>query len=105
MSTSASMSRPARKDVVQNRTALLHAAREVLAEQGLEAPLDLIAERAGVGRATLYRQFPDREAILLALLERSTELLQAQALAVQERPDAFFVLLGYLSERIVRSDR
>ncbi|QKV53659.1 TetR/AcrR family transcriptional regulator [Comamonas antarctica] len=92
-----------RPDAATRRAQLLDAADAVFITHGVNAPLELVVERAGVGRATLYRQFPDREAILLALLERSTELLQAQALAVQERPDAFFALLGYLSERIVRS--
>ena len=58
------MSRPApktlRKDVIHNRAALLDAARAVFADHGLDAPLDLIAEKAGVGRGTLYRHFADR---------------------------------------------
>lgn len=92
-----------RPDAATRRAQLLDAADAVFITHGVNAPLELVVERAGVGRATLYRQFPDREAILLALLERSTELLQAQAQALQERPDAFFALMAYLSERIVRS--
>src|SRR4051812_2648534 len=47
-----------RADAERNRSALLTAAREVFGEQGLEASLDEIARRAGVGNATLYRRFP-----------------------------------------------
>lgn len=92
-----------RPDAATRRAQLLDAADAVFITHGVNAPLELVVERAGVGRATLYRQFPDRDAILLALLERSGELLQARAQALQERPDAFFVLMAYLSERIVRS--
>jgi len=92
-----------RPDAATRRAQLLDAADAVFIAHGINAPLELVVERAGVGRATLYRQFPDRDAILLALLERSTERLQEQALVLQDRPDAFFALMAYLSERIVRS--
>ena len=69
------MSRPApkhvRKDVVHNHAALLEAARAVFADQGLDAPLDLIAEKAGVGRGTLYRHFADRTELARRLRKRA----------------------------------
>jgi len=92
-----------RPDAATRRAQLLDAADAVFIAHGVNAPLELVVERAGVGRATLYRQFPDRDAILLALLERTTERLKEQAQALQDRPDAFFALMAYLSERIVRS--
>jgi len=46
-------------------------ARDVFAEQGLEAPLEAIAARAGVGIATLYRRFPTREKLVAAALARN----------------------------------
>jgi AcrR family transcriptional regulator len=57
-----------RADAERNRTAILAAAQEVFAEQGLEAPLEEIAARAGVGIATLYRRFPDRQQLVAAAL-------------------------------------
>lgn len=64
-----------RRDARRNRERLLDAAREVFQEAGAGAPLDLVARRAGVGRGTLYRNFPDRIALLAALFgERVTEL-------------------------------
>src|SRR5947208_4499273 len=57
-----------RVDAERNRVALLDAAREVFAEQGLEAPLEEIALRAGVGIATLYRRFPNRGQLVAAAL-------------------------------------
>lgn len=49
---------PVRRDARRNRDLLIAAAREAFAAQGLDAPLDDIARRAGVGNATLYRHFP-----------------------------------------------
>jgi AcrR family transcriptional regulator len=56
-----------RKDAERNRALLLEAAREVIAEQGIEAPLEEIARRAGVGIGTLYRRFGSREELIEAL--------------------------------------
>lgn len=92
-----------RPDAATRRAQLLDAADAVFITHGIKAPLELVVEHAGVGRATLYRQFPDRHAILLALMERSAERLHERANSVQNQPDAFFALLEYLAERIVRS--
>ncbi len=58
---------PLRRDARRNRELLLAAARAVYAEQGVDAPLDEIARRAGVGNATLYRHFPTRGALIEAV--------------------------------------
>ncbi len=76
-----------RADAERNRTAILASAREVFAEQGLQAPLEEIAARAGVGIATLYRRFPAREQLVAAaLVEKITEYAEAaeQALAAAD---------------------
>lgn len=57
-----------RADAARNRDAIVAAARVLFAEQGLGAPLDEIARRAGVGNATLYRRFPTREELVEAAL-------------------------------------
>jgi AcrR family transcriptional regulator len=57
-----------RADACRNRAAVLCAAREVFAEDGLDAPLEEIARRAGVGIATLYRRFPSRQDLVAAAL-------------------------------------
>ena len=61
-------SSPARADAQRNRQALLDAAHAVFAEAGLEASLDEIAQRAGVGNATLYRHFGSRCGLAVATL-------------------------------------
>ena len=56
--------RPLRADARDNRRRLIEAARDVLIERGPAAPLEEIARRAGTGIATLYRHFPDRQALI-----------------------------------------
>jgi AcrR family transcriptional regulator len=67
-----------RADAARNRAAIVAVAREVFAEQGLAAPLEAIAARAGVGIATLYRRFPTREKLVAAALtEKVAEYAEA----------------------------
>lgn len=95
--------RPVRKDAVQNRAALLQAARVVLSEQGLDAPLDLIAEKAGVGRGTLYRHFADRTELALAVLEADVADLGRRTAEQGDDPAVFFWFLDRLAEDMIRN--
>lgn len=62
------MARPLRADAARNRGKLLVAAAAVLGEQGLDAPLEEVARRAGVSIGTLYNHFADRAALVTAIL-------------------------------------
>ena len=95
--------RPVRKDAVHNRAALLQAARVVLSEQGLDAPLDLIAEKAGVGRGTLYRHFADRTELALAVLEADVADLGRRTDEQGDDPAVFFWFLDRLAEDMIRN--
>ncbi|MGO2034953.1 MAG: TetR/AcrR family transcriptional regulator [Brevibacterium sp.] len=53
-----------RSDAALNRRRILAAATELFAERGLDVPMSAIARRAGVGVATLFRRFPDRESLV-----------------------------------------
>jgi AcrR family transcriptional regulator len=68
---------PKRRDAVQNHEKLLAAARVVIAERGIDAPLEEIARRADVGIATLYRNFASRDELVNALFERSMDEVDA----------------------------
>jgi AcrR family transcriptional regulator len=59
--------RPLRADARRNRDKILAAAVSVFADEGLDAHLERIAKEAGVGSATLYRNFPTREALIEAV--------------------------------------
>ncbi|TDC09541.1 TetR/AcrR family transcriptional regulator [Streptomyces sp. 8K308] len=67
--------RPRRTDARLNRERLIAAAQEVFAEAGPEASLNEVARRAGVGPGTLYRHFPNRSALLTAVLRDRIETL------------------------------
>jgi AcrR family transcriptional regulator len=85
--------RPLRTDARRNRDALVTAAAQVFEESGPDAPLDVIARRAGLGNATLYRHFPTRADLLVAVFAEDVEALQARggALLSADRPgDALF---------------
>jgi AcrR family transcriptional regulator len=61
--------RPLRADAARNRELILQTARRLFAERGLGVTLNDIAHEAGVGVGTVYRRFPDKDAIIEALHE------------------------------------
>ena len=67
-----------RADAQQNRQRILEAAREALAASG-DASLNSIAKKAGVGPGTLYRHFPNREALVLAVYRYDVQQLAEAA--------------------------
>lgn len=71
--------RPRRADAERNRRRLLAAARELLAEPGATPSMAEVARRAGVGMATLYRNFPGRRELLEALYVDEVDALCASA--------------------------
>ena len=88
-----------RRDAEENRARIVAAAREVFMSAGFDAPLDAIARRAGVGRATLYRNFADRYALGTAIVEDAITALEALAGEHLDRPDVLMMLLSTIVER------
>jgi AcrR family transcriptional regulator len=105
-----STQRPAtrlRRDAQRNRDAIVAAARQVFCDHGLEAPLEEIARRAGVGIATLYRRFPSRVELLDAVLADNLQAhiaVAEQALATDDPWDGFAFYLEQ-SCRLEAEDR
>lgn len=62
-----------------NRAALITAARRIFATHGLDAPLNAVAREAGVGQGSLYRHFPDRMSLALAVFEQNVDELERVA--------------------------
>ena len=89
--------RPLRRDARENRDRILVAARAAFAELGLDAGVEEIASRAGVGIGTLYRRFPTKDALIDAVFEEHLERLAAAAEEALEGPDPWEGLLGYLN--------
>jgi AcrR family transcriptional regulator len=81
-------SRASRADARRNLDALVAAAREVFARSGVDAPVREIAEQAGVGVGTLYRHFPQRADLVVAVFRSAVDAAAdaAPALAAQYPP-------------------
>lgn len=92
------MPRARRVDGARNADALLAAARELFAERGPDVPLDDVARRAGVGNATLYRHFPTRSDLLVAVYADEVEMLCERGKALPKELPAGDALLAWLDE-------
>ena len=86
-----------RSDALRNRGAILDAARELFADSA-DVSMCEVARRAGVGQATLYRNFRDRRALAAELLVEQLERITQLANEHAGDPNAFFVLLRGLIE-------
>lgn len=82
-----------RADARRNREQIIITAREVFLEQGIHAPLEEIARRAGVGIATLYRRFPDRHTLVQQVAMANLILIDEElGHATADHPDAWGAL-------------
>jgi AcrR family transcriptional regulator len=78
--------RPQRADARANREKLVAAARALFSEKSTSAPLEEVADRAGVGIGTLYRHFPTRQALLEAVYVDEVEAMARAASDLAELP-------------------
>jgi AcrR family transcriptional regulator len=99
-------SRPARSDAVKNHALLLETAQRLIDEQGLEnVSMSDIAEAAGVGKGTLYRNFRNKSDLAHALLDQEQRDLQTRALRrFQNNGDALEDLRWFLEQLITFVD-
>jgi AcrR family transcriptional regulator len=89
--------RPLRADAARNRARVLDAARTAFAEAGLDVGVEEIARRAGVGKGTLYRRFPTKEALVRAIFEDILEEIERLVREAEAEPDAWQAFTGYLN--------
>ena len=90
-----------RADARRNRDQILAAAKVMFARQGPDAPMEEIAREAGVGVGTLYRRFPDRQALIRAVAQDNFAAVLAETrAAVAAEATAWDALV-----RIVRQSR
>jgi AcrR family transcriptional regulator len=90
---SAAPARPRRADARRNAAALLDAAAAVFVRSGVEAPIREIAAHAGVGTATIYRHFPTRADLIVAVYRHQVEaLVVAGPALLQSSPTAYAAL-------------
>jgi AcrR family transcriptional regulator len=99
-SAEALIQRPKRADARRNYEKVLTAAREAFAEGGESTALEEIARRAGVGIGTLYRHFPNRQALLEALYVGEVEEMCRSAAEQLDDSDPWEALNGWF-ERFI----
>jgi AcrR family transcriptional regulator len=87
-----------RADARRNLDKIVEAAAEAVAELGVDAPMAAIAKRAGVGVGTLYRRFPDRNALISAVGRHYMDSIsQAMTRAAVDSPDAWSAIRQFVS--------
>jgi AcrR family transcriptional regulator len=91
-----------RADAQRNRSELMDVARQVIAEDGVEASLRDIARRAGVGIGTLYRHFPTREALLAAVIGDGVRRMSARAADMSAAMPPGEALAAWLADIVAR---
>jgi AcrR family transcriptional regulator len=88
---------PLRADARRNRDQIIAAAKKIFLEFGPNQPMEEIARRAGVGVGTLYRRFPDRESLILAVARETFESVAVGARTVAaEEPSAWEAIVRLL---------
>jgi AcrR family transcriptional regulator len=90
-----------RADASRNAELLLAAARELLDESGAEVALDEVARRAGVGNATLYRHFPTRGDLLVAVYADEVAALCRQGADLLNAPSPVDALFAWVDAFVV----
>ncbi len=85
-----------RADAARNHDAVVNAARRVFAQRGLGVSMVEVARAAGVGVGTVYRCFPTKEALHLAVIEHGFDGLSDEAAAALADPDPGAAFFGFL---------
>jgi AcrR family transcriptional regulator len=100
------ISRPSeRADARANRARLIEAARTVFSERGLAAEMKEIAERAGVGIGTIYRNFPSKEDLVLAIMRDALAAAIAEARLAEAMDDPIAGLRALLASAFAMIER
>jgi AcrR family transcriptional regulator len=94
--TAATPARKPRADARRNRERILAIAKQEFTRSGANATLEDIAKKAGVGPGTLYRHFPTREALLVAVYQSEMEKLAAAAQDLAQRLSPVEALRAWL---------
>lgn len=101
--TSEQAERPLRADARRNRDRVLGAAAAEFAERGSDAALEAIACRAEVGIGTLYRHFPDRQALVLAVYRDSVAAMNERGHELLESDRPYDALREWLGAHLALS--
>lgn len=89
-----------RADAQRNLERILEAARTTFAEGGLEASVADVAERAGVGTATIFRRFPTKGDLVAAILEQELVTVAARAKTASQHADPGIAIAEFMTSVI-----
>lgn len=92
-------------DTAAKRERLLAAATEVFAQDGLDAPMSVVAEAAGSGVASVYRLFESKRELLAALVVRRMDAIAAAAQEAYEQPGNRWEALTEMVRTLVSGQR
>jgi AcrR family transcriptional regulator len=87
-----------RSDARRNHDRVMAAALQVFAERGLQATVPQVAERAGVGRATVYRSFPSKDDLIAAVAVHQFQKLELRTAAARKGTDPYQAFSDYVIE-------
>ncbi len=90
------MARPRRADALRNCERVTAAAAALFAEKGLDASVDEVAARAGVGKATVYRSFPTKEHLVAAVACVRLRWYEELTIAAAEADEAWPAFVEFL---------
>jgi AcrR family transcriptional regulator len=96
--------KPQRADAQRNRALVLAAAHEVFASDGIEVSVEAIARRAGVGVGTIYRHFPNKQALFEAIVRADLEVFAEEARALVASDESGEALWGFLAHIVNHSE-
>ncbi|MGH3850050.1 MAG: TetR/AcrR family transcriptional regulator, partial [Pseudonocardiaceae bacterium] len=90
---------PLRADARRNRDQIIAAAKAIFAAEGPDVPMEEVARKAAVGVGTLYRRFPDREALIRAVArDNFGQVLTHARDSAAEEPTAWDALVRFLRQ-------
>jgi AcrR family transcriptional regulator len=89
--------RPLRADAARNRDRILEAAQQLFAEAGLDAGVEEIARRAGVGKGTLYRRFPTKDELIAAIFDSFLANVERHATDAEAVADPWEAYVGFVT--------
>ncbi|MCX4967560.1 TetR/AcrR family transcriptional regulator [Streptomyces sp. NBC_00654] len=92
-----------RRDAELNRRRILRAGHEVFAARGLQATLNDVAHHAGLGVGTVYRKYPDKQALAAAVFAEELDGIAAMAREALAEDDGFDALAGFLEKALGRA--
>lgn len=90
-----------RADFEENRIKILEAAHDVFMERGVGAPLDMIAKQAGIGRATFFRHFPERRALINEMMDQFLDKLGHTSDEMPVTDDSLFDVSRYFFDQMI----